>query len=268
VKDALKRGLEKAVEPLESERHHAFASGTAILLTLAKYAVVRTLAAHRPFIVSSGRERARMPFDATHIVFAHQAAQAADPRLLRPELLAGAIAPDSVGSDRYLAAARTHLAIRRAARLYARADGAAQPAAGTGAGQDIALRAFAFGYMSHVWLDRFIVRWRPRQPLVVGGRRLDLRGLYLLLARRDAGEALRHWRGLGCGSVLLEPGACCFVDQGALDAYRAGVEARIQAAPPLEPDESAPAILVSERTRTEALRAFARHCRTTDPRVV
>jgi hypothetical protein len=199
-----------------------------------------------------------MPFDATHIVFAHEAARAADPRLLRPELLAGAIAPDSVGTARYLPMAASHLRIRGAERLYARAA----------VGEEPALRAFAFGYLSHVWLDRFIPRWRPRGSLLIGGRRLALRGLYPLLARRDAEEALRIWRRLGGGAAPLDHAALRFVDPRALQAYRDGAEARLLATPPLEPDESAPASFMSERVRAEALREFSRDCRTTDPRVL
>ena len=186
-----------------------------------------------------------MPFDATHLVFAHAAAQAADPRLLRPELLAGAVAPDCVDLARFIPTARTHLVIRRAARHLRRISVERDPAA----------KAFAFGYFSHVWLDRLVSRWK--RPLDSSGRRMSLRAFYTLIAQRDVDEALRLWGAL-TPAAPLDARTCRFVDPLTLAGYCAGVERRLLAIPHLEDDTEAAAIFASERLQTAARQDLAR----------
>jgi hypothetical protein len=186
-----------------------------------------------------------MPFDATHLVFAHAAALAADARLLRPELLAGAVAPDCIDLRRFLPTARTHLAIGRSARHLRRIDFERNPGA----------KAFAFGYFSHVWLDRLVSRWRL--PVEAGGRRMSLREFYAEIAQRDAEEALRLWGSLTPAGAPLDARTCRFVNPLSLATYCAGVERRLLATPLLEDDTEAAAIFASERLQAAAREAFA-----------
>lgn len=192
-----------------------------------------------------------MPFDATHLVFAHAAAQRVDPRLLRPELMAGAIAADSVGASRFLPLARSHLVVGRAARHLHSIAIESDPAA----------KAFAFGYLSHVWLDLFLFRWFPRHPIEANGKRMGIREFSTLIAQRDAKEALRHWQSLAPGPETLTPETCRFVDPLSLGSYCAGVKSRLLATPMLEDNTEAPAIFASERLRVAALEAFAQAVR-------
>ncbi len=192
-----------------------------------------------------------MPFDATHLVFAHAAAQAADSRLLRPELLAGAIAPDCIDLRRFLPTARTHLVIRRAARHLRRISLDTDPAA----------KAFAFGYFSHVWLDRLVTRWLPRHPVASAGKRASFPEFYALIGQRDAAEALHLWGALTPAQAPLPPGTCRFVDPLTLARYCAGVERRLLAMPLPDDDTEAAAIFASERLQVAAREAFARATR-------
>jgi hypothetical protein len=189
-----------------------------------------------------------MPFDATHLVFARAAAESSDPRLLRAELLVGAVAADSVGVTRLLPTARSHLVIGRAGRALRRFARAA----------DLPAASYAFGYLSHVWLDRFLSRWYPRHPATVDGTRMSMRGFYALIAQRDADEALRVWRSLAPTPETFDPRVCLFVDLPVLGSYCAGVEHRLDATPLLDDDTEASAIFASERLRVAALQEFAR----------
>ncbi len=188
-----------------------------------------------------------MPFDATHLVFAHAAAERTNPRLVRPELMAGAVAPDSVGVSRFLPMALSHLVVGRAARGLRRIASRDDPAA----------EAYAFGYLSHVWLDRFLARWFPRQV----GARMKVKEFYALIAQRDVEEALRHWHALAPGPETFVRRICQFVDPLALGSYCAGVESRLCATPPLDDDTEAPAIFASERLKAAALEGFAQAAR-------
>ena len=188
-----------------------------------------------------------MPFDATHLVFAHAAAQRTDPRLLRAELLVGAVAADSVGLAGLLPMARSHLMVGRAARHFRHVERSA----------DSAASSYALGYLSHVWLDRFLSRWFPRHPSETNGKRMSLRDFYALIAQRDAHEALNAWRSLPPRPETFDSRVCLFVDPLMLGSYCAGVEHRLLATPPLDDDTEALAIFASERLQAAALEAFA-----------
>jgi hypothetical protein len=189
-----------------------------------------------------------MPFDATHLVFGHSAAQRTDPRFLRAELLVGAVAADSVGMRRALPMARSHLMAGKAARHFRLVAHSA----------DSAAASYALGYLSHVWLDRFLSRWFPRHPGEANGKRMSLRDFYALIAQRDADRALNAWRSLPPRPETFDPRVCLFVDPLMLSSYCAGLEHRLLSTPPLDDDTEALAIFASERLQVAALEEFAR----------
>jgi hypothetical protein len=188
-----------------------------------------------------------MPYDATHIVFAHAAAGRVKRRLLLPELLIGAVGADSVGVERLLPMARSHLVIARAARIYRRLPLEGDPGP----------KAFAFGYLSHVWLDRFISRWLPAHPIQDNGARMRLRGFYALVESRDAEEALRIWRSLVPRPASLDLRSYGFLNPQRLGAYCDALEGRLLEPPPLEEEYTALATFAAERLRAEALAGFS-----------
>jgi hypothetical protein len=187
-----------------------------------------------------------MPFDPTHIVFAEEAARQASPRLLLPELLQGAIAPDAAGFRRFLPAARTHLAIGRMARAL---EAAALV-------KDVETEAFTLGYLSHVWLDRFVSRWLPRHPVSLGEGRLPPRSFHELIARGDVQRGLEAWRALSSRVSPVPHSMGRFVDRLALARYCESAERRLAAVPPLDDDVRAAAIFASEKMRSDALKEF------------